>query len=205
MTINCGSETCWQVCYVTHPTCTLSLLPTAQLQTEPFYSERLHRHPRRWIPSHCLFHQQVRKKRSDTDDSFHLLEFFLTLSCCLCRVVKAGTELTWDYSAHRQCVSLQKQEVPCLCGSSACQGQFTIEEKICDLWGLTSSWAPLIRHYEQLDKPVLVFLNERIKHYCIWRSWNTIQSAEMLRHMKKEHVVAAKFILKLHSYICAFS
>lgn len=54
----------------------------------------------------------------------------LTL-CCLCRVVKAGTELTWDYSADTRAASSPKQEVPCLCGSDACRGRFTVEENLC--------------------------------------------------------------------------
>lgn len=53
-----------------------------------------------------------------------LLTVFLSV-----RVVKAGTELTWNYSADTQ----RKQEVPCLCGSNGCQGHFTIEENLCDM------------------------------------------------------------------------
>lgn len=48
-------------------------------------------------------------------------------------MVKAGTELTWNYSADAQTASLQKQEVPCLCGSDGCQGWFTMEENLCDV------------------------------------------------------------------------
>lgn len=59
--------------------------------------------------------------------------FYWPWCCCLCRVLKAGTELTWDYSANTQTVSLPKQEVPCLCGSNGCQGRFTIEENLCDV------------------------------------------------------------------------
>lgn len=44
------------------------------------------------------------------------------------RVVKAGTELTWNYSADAR----GKQEVTCLCGSSGCQGQFSFEKNLCD-------------------------------------------------------------------------
>lgn len=44
------------------------------------------------------------------------------------RVVKAGTELTWNYSADVR----GKQEVTCLCGSGGCQGQFSVEENLCD-------------------------------------------------------------------------
>lgn len=49
---------------------------------------------------------------------------FLSLS-----VVRAGTELTWDYSADTQ----RKQEVACFCGSNSCEGHFTIEENLCDV------------------------------------------------------------------------
>lgn len=44
-------------------------------------------------------------------------------------MVKAGTELTWNYSADTQ----RKHEVLCLCGSNGCQGHFTIEENLCDM------------------------------------------------------------------------
>lgn len=64
-----------------------------------------------------------------------LLDFFFLhwklisiFSVCV-RVVKAGTELTWDYSTHVE----QKQEVPCLCGSKDCTGHFAIEEKLCEM------------------------------------------------------------------------
>uniref|UniRef100_A0A3Q1JCN5 Histone-lysine N-methyltransferase SETDB2 n=1 Tax=Anabas testudineus TaxID=64144 RepID=A0A3Q1JCN5_ANATE len=54
------------------------------------------------------------------DPGFPVIAFFTN------RVVKAGTELTWDYSTDIQTASLPKQEVPCLCGSSSCQGHFTL-------------------------------------------------------------------------------
>ncbi|XP_034403130.1 histone-lysine N-methyltransferase SETDB2 isoform X2 [Cyclopterus lumpus] len=56
------------------------------------------------------------------DPGFPLVAFFTS------RVVKAGTELTWKYCADSQ----SKQEVPCLCGSNGCRGQFTME-KLCDV------------------------------------------------------------------------
>merc|ERR1712083_38896 len=43
------------------------------------------------------------------DPRFPVICFFTN------RVVEAGTELTWNYSADTQTASLQKQEVPCLC------------------------------------------------------------------------------------------
>lgn len=48
---------------------------------------------------------------------------FLSIS-----VVKAGTELTWNYSADVQ----RKQEVPCLCGSEDCRGELSMEN-LCDM------------------------------------------------------------------------
>lgn len=59
------------------------------------------------------------------DPEFPVIAFFTS------RVVKAGTELTWDYSARTLTASLQ--EVPCFCCSDSCQGQFTIEENLCDV------------------------------------------------------------------------
>ncbi|XP_068458165.1 histone-lysine N-methyltransferase SETDB2 [Clinocottus analis] len=56
------------------------------------------------------------------DPGYPLVAFFTS------RVVKAGTELTWKYCAD----STSKQEVPCLCGSNGCCGQFTVGEKLCD-------------------------------------------------------------------------
>lgn len=51
------------------------------------------------------------------------------------RVVKAGAELTWSYSAHipAPAASEQKQEVPCLCQSDDCQGWLHIQENLCDV------------------------------------------------------------------------
>ncbi|TNM94068.1 hypothetical protein fugu_002244 [Takifugu bimaculatus] len=57
------------------------------------------------------------------DLAFPVIAFFTS------RVVKAGTELTWDYSTHVK----RKQEVPCLCGSRDCTGHFAIEEKLCEM------------------------------------------------------------------------
>ncbi|XP_053170785.1 histone-lysine N-methyltransferase SETDB2 [Scomber japonicus] len=61
------------------------------------------------------------------DPSFPLIAFFTS------RVVKAGTELTWDYSSHPQSVSSHRQEVRCVCGGDECRGQFSVEEKVCDV------------------------------------------------------------------------
>ncbi|TMS01033.1 Histone-lysine N-methyltransferase SETDB2 [Larimichthys crocea] len=57
------------------------------------------------------------------DPAFPVIAFFTS------RVVKAGTELTWNYSADTH----RKQEVPCRCGSDGCRGQFSVEENLCAL------------------------------------------------------------------------
>ncbi|XP_044200292.1 histone-lysine N-methyltransferase SETDB2 [Thunnus albacares] len=61
------------------------------------------------------------------DPGFPVIAFFTN------RVVTAGTELTWNYSAHTQSFSLHKQEVPCLCDADDCRGEFTVEENLCDM------------------------------------------------------------------------
>ncbi|XP_047189178.1 histone-lysine N-methyltransferase SETDB2 isoform X2 [Scophthalmus maximus] len=62
------------------------------------------------------------------DDAFPVVAFFTS------RTVKAGTELTWDYSAHACAASsIQKQEVTCLCGSDGCRGRFAVNENMCDV------------------------------------------------------------------------
>uniref|UniRef100_A0A3Q4BET6 Histone-lysine N-methyltransferase SETDB2 n=1 Tax=Mola mola TaxID=94237 RepID=A0A3Q4BET6_MOLML len=55
------------------------------------------------------------------DPSFPVIAFFT--------MVKAGAELTWNYSAD----TLRKREVPCLCGGGGCHGHFSIEESLCDV------------------------------------------------------------------------
>ncbi|XP_053742160.1 histone-lysine N-methyltransferase SETDB2 isoform X1 [Synchiropus splendidus] len=54
------------------------------------------------------------------DPGFPIIAFFTS------RVVKAGTELTWNYSV---CPLLPTLDVPCCCNSNNCCGHFTIEEK----------------------------------------------------------------------------
>ncbi|KAM9836132.1 histone-lysine N-methyltransferase SETDB2 isoform 2-T6 [Aulostomus maculatus] len=69
-----------------------------------------------------LFLQNVFTDSHDLD--FPVIAFFTS------RTVKAGTELTWNYS-HNTCgAKLRKQEVPCLCGSDGCRGRLTIEENL---------------------------------------------------------------------------
>ncbi|XP_077481091.1 histone-lysine N-methyltransferase SETDB2 [Stigmatopora argus] len=58
--------------------------------------------------------------------NFPLVAFFTN------GVVKAGTELTWNYSSDTHTVTLaEQQEVPCVCGTDGCLGQF-LEENLCE-------------------------------------------------------------------------
>ncbi|XP_034534833.1 histone-lysine N-methyltransferase SETDB2 [Notolabrus celidotus] len=57
------------------------------------------------------------------DPAFPLIAFFT------CRAVKAGSELTWDYSSDTD----GTQEVACLCGGDGCRGRFSVEENLCDM------------------------------------------------------------------------
>ncbi|XP_068165638.1 histone-lysine N-methyltransferase SETDB2-like isoform X1 [Antennarius striatus] len=50
------------------------------------------------------------------DPSFPVIAFFTK------RVLKAGTELTWNYSSDAG----SKQEIPCQCGSDDCRGHFAV-------------------------------------------------------------------------------
>lgn len=61
------------------------------------------------------------------DPAFPVIAFFTR------RALKAGSELFWDYSADTHSLSLQKQEVPCLCHSDGCRGQFTVEDNLCEV------------------------------------------------------------------------
>ncbi|XP_041822283.1 histone-lysine N-methyltransferase SETDB2 isoform X2 [Chelmon rostratus] len=78
----------------------------------------------RFINHSCQPNLFIQNVFTDSHDpGYPVIAFFTS------RVVKAGTELTWNYSADTQ----RKQEVPCLCGSNGCQGHFTIEENLCDM------------------------------------------------------------------------
>uniref|UniRef100_A0A3Q3NBJ5 Histone-lysine N-methyltransferase SETDB2 n=1 Tax=Mastacembelus armatus TaxID=205130 RepID=A0A3Q3NBJ5_9TELE len=82
----------------------------------------------RFLNHSCQPNLFVQNVFTDTHDpGFPIMAFFTD------RVVKAGTELTWNYCADTETASLQKQEVPCLCGSSACQGLYTIKEDLRDV------------------------------------------------------------------------
>lgn len=60
------------------------------------------------------------------------LQWFQELTFLSIRVVKAGSELTWNYAANALNNLEDKQEVPCLCHSDGCQGWLHIEENFCD-------------------------------------------------------------------------
>ncbi|XP_078101140.1 histone-lysine N-methyltransferase SETDB2 isoform X1 [Sander vitreus] len=77
----------------------------------------------RFINHSCQPNLFLQNVFTDTHDpGFPVIAFFTN------RVVAAGTELTWNYSADTQ----RKQEVPCLCGSDGCRGRFVVEETLCD-------------------------------------------------------------------------
>lgn len=52
---------------------------------------------------------------------------FIYFLLCI-SVVKAGTELTWDYSSDVE----QNQDVPCLCSARVCKGHFATKTKLCE-------------------------------------------------------------------------
>ncbi|XP_061780150.1 histone-lysine N-methyltransferase SETDB2 [Nerophis lumbriciformis] len=66
-----------------------------------------------------LFIQNVFTDSHDPD--FAITAFFTS------RVVKAGTELTWNYSPDTHVPPKHQQEVACMCGSSCCRGRFMKE------------------------------------------------------------------------------
>ncbi|XP_035989630.1 histone-lysine N-methyltransferase SETDB2 isoform X1 [Fundulus heteroclitus] len=58
------------------------------------------------------------------DPAFPVIAFFTS------RVIKAGTELTWNYAADG---AAENQEVACLCRSNGCRGWLHLEENLCDV------------------------------------------------------------------------
>ncbi|XP_069377121.1 histone-lysine N-methyltransferase SETDB2 isoform X3 [Paralichthys olivaceus] len=82
----------------------------------------------RFINHSCRPNLFIQNVFTDSHDpAFPVIAFFTS------RSVKAGTELTWNYSADGHTAVLPKQEVTCLCGGDGCQGQFVIEENLCDV------------------------------------------------------------------------
>uniref|UniRef100_A0A8C6MJQ8 SET domain, bifurcated 2 n=1 Tax=Nothobranchius furzeri TaxID=105023 RepID=A0A8C6MJQ8_NOTFU len=70
----------------------------------------------RFINHNCKPNLFIQNVFTDSHDpAFPVIAFFTS------RVVKSGTELTWDYAADAYADPGQKQEVPCLCGSSDCR------------------------------------------------------------------------------------
>ncbi|KAM6893555.1 histone-lysine N-methyltransferase SETDB2 [Xenentodon cancila] len=61
------------------------------------------------------------------DPAYPVVAFFTS------RVVKAGSELTWNYAANRHTTPEDKQEVPCLCCSDGCREWLHLEENFCDM------------------------------------------------------------------------
>ncbi|XP_054880300.1 histone-lysine N-methyltransferase SETDB2-like isoform X3 [Poeciliopsis prolifica] len=82
----------------------------------------------RFINHSCQPNLFIQNVFTDSHDpAFPVIAFFTN------RVVKAGTELTWNYSDAHTSTSEQEQEVPCLCRSNGCQGWLHLEEKLCDV------------------------------------------------------------------------
>ncbi|XP_017259275.1 histone-lysine N-methyltransferase SETDB2 isoform X2 [Kryptolebias marmoratus] len=81
----------------------------------------------RFINHSCQPNLFIQNVFTDSHDpAFPVIAFFTD------RVLKAGAELTWNYSAGAHGASGQKQEVPCLCRSDGCRGWLQIEENLCN-------------------------------------------------------------------------
>ncbi|KAM4559747.1 histone-lysine N-methyltransferase SETDB2 isoform 2-T2 [Odontesthes bonariensis] len=99
----------------------------------------------RFINHSCQPNLFIQNVFTDSHEpAFPLVAFFTS------RVVKAGSELTWNYSADGQAAdgqaaaAAQTQEVACRCRSDGCRGWLHIEEKLCnecDLEGLKATEA----------------------------------------------------------------
>ncbi|KAK5847408.1 hypothetical protein PBY51_016536 [Eleginops maclovinus] len=77
----------------------------------------------RFINHSCDPNLFVQNVFTDTHDpGFPVIAFFTS------RVVKAGSELTWDYSAGAE----SSPGVVCLCSSEACRGRSTVKDQLCD-------------------------------------------------------------------------
>ncbi|KAM4601942.1 histone-lysine N-methyltransferase SETDB2 [Polymixia lowei] len=80
----------------------------------------------RFINHSCQPNLFVQNVFTDSHDPrFPVIAFFTS------SVLKAGTELTWNYSPDPG--SASGQDVPCLCGSDGCQGRLTLEENVCEV------------------------------------------------------------------------
>ncbi|XP_069577369.1 histone-lysine N-methyltransferase SETDB2 isoform X1 [Brachyistius frenatus] len=106
-----------------------SLKRAAQMEDVCFLDGSREGNVSRFLNHSCQPNLFVQNVFTDSHDpGFPIVSFFTN------RVIKAGTELTWNYSDDTQTASLLKQEVPCLCGSNGCQGRFGIEDNLCDMW-----------------------------------------------------------------------
>ncbi|KAM9328272.1 histone-lysine N-methyltransferase SETDB2 [Pholidichthys leucotaenia] len=80
----------------------------------------------RFINHSCQPNLFLQNVFTDSQDAaFPVVAFFT------CRVVSAGTELTWNYDSSAA-TSLRTQEVECLCGSDGCRGRFSVGESLCE-------------------------------------------------------------------------
>lgn len=89
----------------------------------------------RFINHSCQPNLFVQNVFTDSHDpAFPVIAFFTN------RVVKAGTELTWNYSAEAPAfLSDPRRDVACLCRSNGCQGWLHLEENLCDVCEGTES------------------------------------------------------------------
>ncbi|XP_072235301.1 histone-lysine N-methyltransferase SETDB2-like isoform X1 [Leuresthes tenuis] len=82
----------------------------------------------RFINHSCQPNLFIQNVFTDSHEpAFPVVAFFTS------RVVKAGSELTWNYSADGRAAAPQKQEVPCLCRSDGCRGWLHAEDNLCNV------------------------------------------------------------------------
>ncbi|XP_047211201.1 histone-lysine N-methyltransferase SETDB2 [Girardinichthys multiradiatus] len=83
----------------------------------------------RFINHSCQPNLFIQNVFTDSHDpAFPVIAFFTS------RLIKSGTELTWNYSSNLHTSTRdQTQEVPCLCHSNGCQGWLHLEENLCDV------------------------------------------------------------------------
>uniref|UniRef100_A0A1A7WQ43 Histone-lysine N-methyltransferase SETDB2 n=2 Tax=Iconisemion striatum TaxID=60296 RepID=A0A1A7WQ43_9TELE len=109
----------------TKPNAQRSLKRGAELQEVCFIDANKEGNVSRFINHNCKPNLFIQNVFTDSHDpAFPIIAFFTS------RVVKSGTELTWDYAADAYAASGQKQEVPCLCGSSGCRQWLHIQENL---------------------------------------------------------------------------
>uniref|UniRef100_A0A1A8BVD4 Histone-lysine N-methyltransferase SETDB2 n=1 Tax=Nothobranchius kadleci TaxID=1051664 RepID=A0A1A8BVD4_NOTKA len=100
----------------TKPNAQRSLKRGAEMEEVCFIDANKEGNVSRFINHNCKPNLFIQNVFTDSHDpAFPVIAFFTS------RVVKSGTELTWDYAADAYADPGQKQEVPCLCGSSDCR------------------------------------------------------------------------------------